>query len=70
MCSFIDCVYSNTKYKNYFSTQLLFHGHVASGPLLQIMRIYYAPANDSKYSWFHKKKNTVFIYNCIHEYLL
>lgn len=38
MCSIIDCVYINTKYKNYFSTQLLFHGHVASGPLLQIMR--------------------------------
>lgn len=38
MCSFIDCVYFDTKYEKYFSTQLLFQGHVASGPLLQIMR--------------------------------
>lgn len=38
MCSFIDCVYFDTKYENYFSTQLLFHGHVVSGSLLQIMK--------------------------------
>lgn len=49
---------SNTKYKNYFSTQLLFHGHVASGPLLQIMRNY---ANDSRYSGFHKIKYGIYI---------
>lgn len=58
MCSFIDCVYFDTKYENYFSTQLLFHGHVASCPLLQI---YYAPANDSRYSGFHKIKYGIYI---------